>query len=138
MIRCLRIGRTLVVAAAALVSAVGAPAEPTVRNHEGVAYISGGVTDDEQRALEATGGRFNLKVTSALANGHFVSDTPVQIRDSQDRTVVDTVADGPLLFVQLPPGTYTVRCSLNGMQQEHRVHVSAGKQEQLACTWLFE
>ena len=33
----------------------------------------------------------------ALSSGHFVGDTPVTILDSKGQTVIDTVADGPLL-----------------------------------------
>ena len=138
MKRCMSIASKLVFVAVLLVPMAGAWAELKVRNDEGVAYISGGVTADEQRALESMSGHFDLKVTMALANGHFLADTPIQIRDSHDKTLLDVVADGPLLFAQLPPGTYTVRCSLNGQHQEHTIHVNAGKQEHLACTWTSE
>ena len=137
MTRYLNHCRSLILAAIVLLAAM-AWAEPKLRTENGVSYISGGVSDDEQHALEASGGHFNLKVTMALASGHFVSDVPVQIQDAHGKTVLDVVPDGPLLFVELPPGAYTVRCNLKGQPQEHKVSVGAGKQQQLACTWSSE
>ncbi len=137
MRRYLSIGKSMVLAAVLIVP-LTARAEPKIRTYQGIAYVSGGVSDDEQHALEAEGGRFNLKVTTALSSGHFVSDVPIQVQDAHGTTVLDVVADGPLLFAALPPGAYSVRCTLNGKPQEHKVSVGAGKQQQLACTWTSE
>ncbi len=138
MTTCVSGGTRLVLAVALLVLPLTARAEPTVRSYQGVSYVSGGVSDDEARALEATGAKFDLKLTMALSSGHFVADTPVEIQDGKGQTVLEAVADGPVLFAQLPPGTYTVRCSLNGKPQQQTAHISTGKQERLAFTWKAE
>jgi len=128
----------LVLAAAILILPIAAAAEPKVRTDNGVSYVSGGAGDEEKKALEATGERYSLKVTMALTSGHFVGDAQVKIQDSKGQTLVDTVADGPLLYAALQPGTYTVHCSLNGKAQQQTAQITAGKQTQVACSWTSE
>ena len=102
-----------------------------------VAYVSGGV-GEEKEALAAASRRFNLKVTMALGSGHFVGDARVLIEDAHGRPVLDTTADGPLLYAQLQPGTYTVHCSLNGKEVRQTAQVGSGGQRAVSCTWPAE
>jgi hypothetical protein len=102
-----------------------------------VSYVSGGV-GEEKEALAAASRRFNLKVTMALASGHFVGDARVLIEDAHGRPVLDTTADGPLLYAQLQPGTYTVHCSLNGKEVRQTAHVGGSGQQAVSCTWSAE
>ena len=128
----------LVVAAAVLALPAAAAGTLEVHNQGAVAFVSGGVGDEEQQALKAMIGRFNLKLTMALTNGEFVSDATVRIRDAQGQVVLDTIADGPLLFAQLKPGTYTVSCSLDGKDIQKTAHLTNGKRQQLVFTWPSE
>jgi hypothetical protein len=125
-------------AAAILAVSTVAAADPAVRNQGGVAYVSGGVGSEERQAIEAMGPQFNLKLTMAGSAGHFVSDVRVRIADSGSQTVLDTVTDGPMLFAQLKPGTYTVRCELAGKTTTQTVHISEKKQEQLTFVFAGE
>jgi hypothetical protein len=127
-----------VVAAAVLALPAVAGATLEVHNQGAVAFVSGGVGHEEQQALEAMSGRFNLKLTMALTNGEFVSDATVRIRDVQGQVVLDTVADGPLLFAQLKPGTYTVSCTLDGREIQKTAQLASGKRQQLVFTWPSE
>jgi hypothetical protein len=128
----------LVFSAAIVSLPYSARAEPKVHEHDGVSYISGGVGTDERRDIEAMSGQFNLKLTMALSDGHFVGDTQVRIQDPKGNTLVDTVADGPLFYAKLPPGTYSVSCSLNGKETKRSATVGSGKQQQLTFTWPSE
>ena len=108
--------------------------DAAVHTQDGVSFVSGGV-GNERQTIEALGGRFNLKLTMALNDGHFVSGAQVRIQGPQDRVVLDTVADGPLLYAELQPGTYAVTCSLNGKALKQTAHVSGKGQQQLTFTW---
>ncbi len=123
-----------------------APADPygvatakdlVIQQQGDVSYVSGGV-GEEKEALEAASRRFNLKVTMALASGHFVGDARVLIEDAHGRQVLDTTADGPLLYAQLPPGTYTVHCTLNGKEVRQTAQIGSTGQQAVACTWPAE
>lgn len=109
-----------------------------VHTQGGVSYVSGGVGDDELKALRAMSDRFNLKVTMVMQKGEFVSDAKVHIQDAQGQAVLDAASDGPFLLAQLPPGTYTVICTLNGKERKQTAHVGSGKQQQLIFRWTSE
>ncbi len=129
---------TLILAATILLLPLPAAGHLTVRNQDGVAYVSGGVGTEEMQALKAMSAHFNLKVTMATNSGHFVSDVEVRIEDSHGQTVLDTVADGPLLFAQLKPGTYTVICRRDGKPVTRLARVTDTKQHALTFTWPWD
>ena len=133
--RTTRIGMVLAVILALPALAAG---ELAVHTENGASYVSGGVGDDERKALEAMSPQFDLRLTMVLASGHFISDVTVRIQDASGRTVVDTVADGPLLLAQLQPGTYAVTCTLNGHALKQTAHVTSGTQRRLIFRWDSE
>lgn len=110
-------------------------AMPEVRDHDGVAYVSGGVGLDERAQLEALGTEFNLKLTFALTTRSFLSDVPVRILDGTGRIVLEATADGPLFFARLAPGTYTVEVGAEDQLQRRAVQVAAGRQTQVNFFW---
>jgi hypothetical protein len=130
-------GAQLVALVAILALPAMAAGDVAVHTQDGVSFMSGGV-GEERPALEAMGQRFNLKLTMALSTGHFVGDARVRIQSPQGRTILDTLADGPLLYAQLQPGTYTVSCSLNGKQLKQTTQITPGAQQQLTFTWAAE
>ena len=139
MTRHLTIGALMALTACIVTRPVmAAAADPQVHSQDGLSYVSGGIGDEERRAIETMSNRFNLKLTMALKTGDFVGDTRVRIQDSQSQTLLDTVADGPLFLAQLKPGTYTITCSLNGKELKETAHIASGKQEQLVFTWTAE
>src|SRR5439155_26546958 len=95
--KCVSPAARLLLAATLVAVPLMARAEPKLRTRDGISYVSGGVSDEERRALEAMSERFNLKLTMALASGHFVGDAQVRLLNAQGQTVLDIVADGPLL-----------------------------------------
>ncbi len=125
-------------AAALLTMPAAGRAQVEIRLQNGVEYVSGGVGDDELKALNALRDRFNLKLTLALKSGHYVSDATVRIQDARGQTLVDTVADGPLLYAHLQPGTYTISCTLGGKELRQTAHVPDKGTQHLVFTWAAE
>lgn len=76
----------------------------------GVAYVSGGVGDDETHALAAERDAYSLWLTTAVRrSGAYLSGVLVRIREADSGLLVlDTRMDGPWLFAALPPGRYEV------------------------------
>jgi len=109
-----------------------------VQSQGGVSFVSGGVGDEERQALQAMSKRFDLKLTMALTDGTFISDVGVRILDAHGKAVLDTTSNGPLLYAQLAPGTYTVKCVLNGKQIERAVRIGTDTQQHLVFTWAAE
>lgn len=81
---------------------------PEVTKQGQIAYVSGGVGDEEQKRLEESARDFNLKITFAGASGAYGGGSRVEVRDKAGSTVIDAESRGPLFYAKLPPGSYTV------------------------------
>jgi len=90
-------------------------------------YLNGGIGKDEADAMRRVAPDFALRLTFAEgANQEFTANVPVVITDAK-RNPVSVLADaGPLLYVGLPPGRYTVSAQDNGVTRAQRVTL-AGK-----------
>lgn len=121
------VGSTMVLAAA--------PTEmPVIQQSGTIRYLSGGVGDEERTAMNQVENQFNLGITLATANGSFLSDAQIRISDSKGSTVLETVPNGPMLFVQLPPGEYKVDAQGFGQHYSKTVHVGE-RMSKITFTW---
>ncbi len=138
--------RTLSMLKAAIAVAVLTWAAPTVaeeslgnglvvRQSSGVTYVSGGIGDGQQDALNQVSSRFNLKVTMAMKDGKYISNADVRIVDRHGKEILDTTAQGPMLFAKLPPGNYHVEATASGQSRSQDVNVPAEGQKQVMLTW---
>src|SRR5580765_4395644 len=90
----------LIVAMCALAPVATSAAE--VHTQGSASYVSGGAGTEERDELDATAGRFNLKITMAISNGEYVGNANVRILDAKGQPVIDAIAEGPLFYAQLP------------------------------------
>ena len=116
-------------------SAADLPSPPQVKMYQGIPYISGGVGDEERDLLQAQSREYNVKLTFAAKEGNYLSDIPVTIMDSQGRKVLDAVAEGPLLYTKLPPGTYNVIAQADGQTHQRKVQVNQQQLAQVTFAW---
>jgi hypothetical protein len=118
--------KTLLLAACLL--SVGANAlaqtspEPIMRN--GVAYITGGIGEDEVTAFRDVAPRYNLRITFASKSGHYLADVDVTLSAGKS-TILDAHTSGPFLFARVPPGRYTVSAHDRAIQEVRHVVVPA-------------
>lgn len=103
----------------------------------GIRYASGGVGAGERTALQGMAAEFNLKVVLAERGGAFVSDVPVVVENQSGQRIFEHQAQGPWLFVKLPPGTYRVAAT-KGTTQEKTVKVAAAGQAEIHFYWAGE
>jgi hypothetical protein len=106
-----------------------------IHEEQGVRFVSGGVGGSERDYLESIANQFNLQLRFAATDGAYLSDVQVVLQDASRRTVLDTVADGPFLYVDLPSGTYSVIVSSGGREQQRRVNVTAGRLNRADFYW---
>jgi hypothetical protein len=99
----------------------------------GPAVQSGGVGDDERRALESDV-RYNLKVVTANRAGEYVAGVDVAVLDARGERVVSTRMEGPWLLAELPPGRYRVVAAFEGAQQSRDV-VLGGRRQEVLLHW---
>ncbi|MES2401124.1 MAG: hypothetical protein V4573_14135 [Pseudomonadota bacterium] len=97
------------------------------------ASLSGGVGAEERQTMHAARASYNLRLTFAtIGSGEYLAGIPVQI-DSVKRPGISRVYEdsGPLLYLQLDPGTYRISASYDGQAQVRRVHLGKGAVEQV-------
>ncbi len=79
---------------------------------------------------------FSLKLVFARKQGPFVAGVRVTIFDQGGNKILETVSDGPWLFVDLPEGSYRVVARPEkGAGAAGEVKVTAGRQKSLYLTW---
>ncbi len=89
-----------------------------------IRYVTGGIGEDEIHEIQAAKANYNLYVMSANEASSFIGDARVVIARKQGEAmevVLDVVA-GPLLYVALPAGSYTLSASL-GAQSKRQAFV---------------
>lgn len=114
-----------VVALAAFAATVQAQSTEKALTRNGVTFIAGGIGTDSQERLKARESEFNLKLVFTLAEGSYLSDVSVAIRDAAGKTLVEHLADGPFFMARLPAGTYAVTATYEGKSQTRKVNVSS-------------
>ena len=79
-----------------------------IRKDQGAPYVTGGIGVGERERLSAMANDFSLKARFAMQAGNYLADIQVTIEDAQGNKVIETMADGPWLLVDLDPGSYKV------------------------------
>ncbi|GEM_PF-4747004 len=80
---------------------------PPTKDGKTITYITGGIGDDERKALETVKKDYNLQITNSGANGEFVGKSHLTIQNANGLEVLSVDA-GPMFYAQVPAGTYTI------------------------------
>ncbi|VVQ32122.1 hypothetical protein PS943_02694 [Pseudomonas fluorescens] len=105
------------------------------QQQNGITYLSGGVGEDEARAIQQTQG-YNLHMTfSTGPKDEYVPDVNLVIQKNPGQPVLTLSEAGPLVYVQLPPGKYTVIATRNGEERRDTTDVGSGAARNLVFHW---
>lgn len=105
------------------------------QQQNGINYLSGGIGLDESKAIQQSTG-YNLHMTFAVgAQDQYTADVDVMIEKSPGQTVLTLSQTGPLVYVQLPPGKYTVVATRNGETRRDVTDVGSGTARNLVFHW---
>ena len=100
------------------------------------AYLSGGVGADEREAMRRVAGEFPLRIEFSEADDReLVADVPVVILNAKGASVLELRDAGPLLYVLLPNGRYTVSARVGGSTETQEVTVAAQGTKDLQFHW---
>ena len=121
--------------AALAASNAGLPAE---QNQDGIAYLTGGVGEDQAKAFERAAPRFPLAlefVERAGKRDEFIANVDVKLTDRHGKTVLATKADGPFLLARVPSGRYTVAATYEGKTLRRPLQVHDNSTHPLLMEW---
>lgn len=105
------------------------------QQQNGVAYLSGGIGEDETKAIQQAKG-YNLHMTFSVGSqSEYIPDVEVVIQKAQGQTVLTLTQAGPLVYVQLPAGKYTIVATRNGEAKQDTTDVGSGTARNLVFHW---
>ncbi|WP_027817847.1 carboxypeptidase-like regulatory domain-containing protein [Paraburkholderia bannensis] len=108
---------------------------PQVQQQGDVSYVSGGVGQDESKALQAAEHSWPLALRFTGPKSEFLADVHVQITDAHGASVLDATSRGPYMLVRVRPGRYTVHVSHAGVDKKSAVTVSSNGRARAAFVW---
>ncbi len=116
----------IVAANLALVGAAfAAEGLPPAQTFGGVSYLSGGIGLDESEAIKSAEKDFALSLLFVQTKrGEYLSGVKVGITDKAGKTVLEAVADGPMLLATLPAGEYKLSAENEGNTMVKTVRVT--------------
>lgn len=131
--------RTIAAAALALGFAGAATAAdnlPPIETSNGVSFLSGGIGLDESEAIKAAQKDYSLSLLFAQTRrGEYLSDVKVRITDKSGKTLLETVAQGPMLLAKLPAGEYKVSAEHEGKMLVKTLTIGAKGTTHAAFVW---
>ncbi|MBI4522710.1 MAG: hypothetical protein HY695_02730 [Deltaproteobacteria bacterium] len=126
----------LIRAAASPEKTEGFAQEKTV---QGIRYITGGVSLEERKSMAARARGYNLRLTFTGKAGRYLGDVKLLIQDETGKEILNTNADGPWFYIDLPPGKYTTKASFKGETKEIKnLLLTKGKSLQKSFQWQVE
>ncbi|CAJ0779873.1 hypothetical protein LMG7141_00942 [Ralstonia condita] len=111
---------------------------PVARKQGSVAYVSGGIGQDDVEAMRKIAPQYNVRLTFTGKSGEYLSDVDTHIRSADGAVALAVVSEGPLLYVRLPRGSYRVSASYNGVVQQTAMTVPASQAVVRTMTWQHE
>jgi hypothetical protein len=105
------------------------------QEQNGITYLSGGIGEDESKAIQQSTG-YNLHMTFSIgAENKYIPDVDVLIQKAAGQTVLTLSQAGPLVYVQLPPGKYVVVATRNGQERRDTTDVGSETARNLVFHW---
>jgi len=106
------------------------------KTEQGFPYLAGGVSSNEREILEQWGKSYNVKLSFAEKRGSYLADVKLVIEGVKGEQIIAITTDGPLFYIQLPSGSYTVKTTFNGeTKQIKSLNVPKGKNVHQTITW---
>lgn len=112
---------------------------PDARTINGIRFITGGIGSDVSKAMQAEAKQWPLLLEFSQADGQakpaWVAGVKVVISDAKNAPLLETVCDGSLMLVKLPPGSYSIAASYNGVAQNRTLVIAKDMPQRIVITW---
>jgi hypothetical protein len=123
---------------AASAYALAAADLPPEQQQGSVAYRTGGIGEDEAKAMQDAARQYPLALEFVARTGEerggWLADVDVSIKDSRGNPVLQARADGPFLLARLPAGQYVVTAKYQDAQRSQRIVVGR-KAQRVVFGW---
>jgi hypothetical protein len=99
---------------------------PAMKGQGAAQYACGGIGSDESTAMRAAMKDHPLALLFARADGAYLSEVAVTIKNAGGAAALEMRASGPVCLVDLPAGRYTVEAVSEGASKSQGVTVGGG------------
>lgn len=101
----------------------------------GIAYVSGGVGQDEADAMRAVRADYSMRATFATSAGTYLSDVAVRVENADGSTLFTTRSDGPFLYAKLPAGHYRLIATSDRVERARTIDIPRHGSVTVTLTW---
>ena len=98
-------------------------------------FVCGGVSQEEAQEMKAQARQHPLMLTFAESSGAYLAGVDVEIRSSRGALVLSAKCEGPIMLVDLPPGSWRITAQVNGQSRQKTIATSSGRHVQATFTW---
>ena len=111
---------------------------PTIQMQGDITYISGGIGEDEAKAMKAESKSWPLSIEFSeylVSQDLWVAQVYLRILDSSGKTQFEATVDGPMFLGKLPPGNYQLIATYEGITQSRKIQIIDGKPLHVSINW---
>ncbi|VWC25677.1 carboxypeptidase regulatory-like domain protein [Burkholderia diffusa] len=105
------------------------------RYDHGIAYITGGVGLDEVATLRGIASRYSMRAQFASVSGESLSGVLLIFRKMDGTLVFSATSDGPYIYAKMPPGSYRVTATSEGVERKRTITVPGRGGISIMLTW---
>jgi hypothetical protein len=105
------------------------------KNYGNVSYVSGGIGDEEVDEIRLRERDFNLKLLFAERDGSYLGSVDVVVLNAKGDKVLEVNSAGPFLLARVPPGSYVIKVSLNGQEQQRKLSITDKRRSEGVFRW---
>ena len=88
---------------------------------EQLPWISGGVGGEARDEMRKSAAAYSVHLMFSNHQGSYLADIPFTVSKPNGLELYSGVSAGPLLYLNLPPGTYQIAVQLDGVWQNRRI-----------------
>ncbi|NLA51516.1 MAG: hypothetical protein GX860_05215 [Alcaligenaceae bacterium] len=105
-------------------------------NDQQISYQTGGVGQEELAELRQNASNYNTQFSFAnAADKAYLNNLQIRIINDQDALVFEDNTVGPMLYLQLEPGTYELSASSDNIEKKLKFTVKKDAKVEEVITW---
>ncbi|UCV17546.1 carboxypeptidase regulatory-like domain-containing protein [Ferribacterium limneticum] len=105
------------------------------KQYGNVTYVSGGIGDEERDEIRLREVDFNLKLLFSERDGSYLGSVDVVVLNPKGEKVLEANSVGPFLLARLPRGSYVIKVSMNGQEQQRKLSISEKRRSEGVFRW---
>jgi len=123
----------------ALVSFEALSQVPQVQRANDIAFITGGIGEDEYKDIEAESKHWPLTIQfsqlDARGRGEWISEVEVLLLNSNRVEIFKALSDGPMMMLDLKPGKYELITTYNDSKKKRLVVIGSQRTQKVSIFW---